>query len=81
MKVKELAEICKTPITVRSGYDGKILCKNFNLKRHVEIGEREITAVWSVIKSSGDFYCNSAHPVICVFVKGTEEFEKWWENK
>ena len=68
---------CKSDLKVMSGYNGKILCKRFNPKRHIEIGEREVAAVWAeieVTKPSG--YRQSATPIICAYVHGYIEYEK-----
>lgn len=74
LTVGDFAKICKTDIKVMSGFNGKVLCKRFDPKKHTEIANREIVSVWSEIeasKSSG--YRNFAYTNICVFVNGAKE--------
>lgn len=74
MTVKEFSEIARSPIEVKSGYNGKLLCKAYNSKKHSIISGREVTAVWSEIRASnGSGYDNYAKPVICVYVFGDLE--------
>lgn len=77
LTVGDFAKICKTDIKVMSGFNGKVLCKRFNPKKHTEIANREIVSVWSEIeasKSSG--YRNFAYTNICVFVNGAKEYDE-----
>lgn len=70
---------CKNDLKVMSGYNGKILCKRFNPKKHVEIGKREIVAVWAEIeteKQHGFGYKHYATPIICAYAEGYIEYEK-----
>ena len=77
MTVKEFSGIARGPIEVKSGYDGKLLCRAYNGKKHSIISEREVTAVWSEIRATnGGGYDSYARPVICVYVFGDQEREK-----
>lgn len=62
-----------TTVEVKSGFNGKILCRSFNQKKHAEIGKREILDIWAEIRTIGDTFCNRAIPVICVYVDGSVE--------
>lgn len=78
MTVNEFFECyCQSNLKIMSGYNGKVLCKRFIPKKHIEIGTREITSVWAEIevpKSSA--FRQSITPIICVYVDGTKEYEK-----
>lgn len=78
MTVNEFFKIyCRSGLKIMSGYNGKILCKRFNPKRHMEIGEREITVVWAEIEVTKPSGCRqSATPIICAYVNGIKEYEK-----
>lgn len=39
-------------VELRSGYNGKILCRKFDPKKHSEIGARELLAMWADIKKA-----------------------------
>lgn len=74
MTIKEFAEIARAPVEVKSGYNGKLLCKAYNDKKHSTISEREVIAVWPEIRAtSSGGYDSYARPVICVFVHGDKE--------
>ena len=74
LTVGDFAKICQTDIKVMSGFNGKVLCKQFNPKKHTEIASREIVSVWSEIEASKSMgYRNFAHGNICVFVNGAKE--------
>ena len=75
MTVKEFSEVAHSQIEVRSGYNGKLLCKAYNAKNHNSISDREITAVWTEIRANNSGgYSSYAKPVICVYVHGDKEF-------
>jgi len=77
MTVNELSQYVKCDLEVKSGFNGKILCKKYNLKKHTAIADREVAAVWSEIRAlNSDGYSSLAKPVICVFVDGQPEYEK-----
>ena len=45
MTVKEFYKYgCESDLKVLSGYNGKVLCRRFDPKKHTEIGEREISS-------------------------------------
>ena len=74
LTVGDFAKICKTDIKVMSGFNGKVLCKRFDPKKHTEIASREIVSVWSEIEASKSMgYRNFAHANMCVFVNGARE--------
>lgn len=82
MTVKELSELVHGSIEVKSGYSGKILCRDYNGKKHGAISDREVTAVWPEIRATnGPGYSNYAKPVICVFVYGDREAGQSGEDK
>ena len=60
-------------VEVKSGFNGKVLCRSFNQKKHAEIGKRRILNIWAEIRTIGDTFCNRAIPIICVYVNGHEE--------
>lgn len=76
MTVLEFSKICKSPLRCISAYNGKILCYEFNAKKHTEIGEREICDVWADIQVTDSSFGNYARPIMCVFVNGMAEYEK-----
>lgn len=61
-------------VEVKSGFNGRVLCRNFNLNKHAEIGKREILHIWAEIRTIGDTFCNRAIPVICMYVDGEVEY-------
>lgn len=81
MKLKEFAELCRSPIKVLSAYNGKVLCHHFDKEKHIEIGEREFHCCWSEIKVGNSTYGNWANSVICVYVDGHEEYLKEQQKK
>ena len=74
LTVGDFAKICQTDIKVMSGFNGKVLCKRFNPKKHTEIAQREVISVWSEIEAEKTMgYQNFAHTKICVYVNGAKE--------
>lgn len=64
----------QSEIKVISGYNRKVLCKSFNLKKHKHIAHRVITSVWAeIVIVKGIAFDNTAKPIICVYVDGMEE--------
>ena len=39
-------------VTVKSGYNGKVLCYAFNPKKHKELAKREVLSMWADIKKT-----------------------------
>lgn len=78
MKLKELYEgvNCYSPVEVRSGFNGKMLCRNFDPKKHSEIGERELISVWADTKKHSNDPGAPVCPVLCCYVDGRPEYEK-----
>lgn len=67
-------------LVVYSGYNGKLLCKNYdpNKKAHKEIAHRLVTSVWAGIQKYHKTYPNddTIYPVLCCYVLGDEEYNK-----
>lgn len=79
MKLKELYESglrFHSPIEVRSGYNGKILCRKFDPKKHSELGERELLSMWADIKKPSNSPGMEAYPMLCCYVDGGPEYER-----
>lgn len=75
MIVKELSEMVQSTLEVKSAYNGKVLCKSFNPKKHLEIAERTVLNIWAEIRvTNGSGYGSFARPVICAFVDGHKEY-------
>lgn len=83
MTVLEMYQQCKiqSNLKVMSGYNGKVLCHNFNPNndKHKEIGKREILSLWADIVTVGHGYSSYARPVMCAYVDGVKEWRE--ENK
>ena len=74
MVVNDLYELCQTTLKIMSGYNGKILCKSFDPKKHINVGEREVIAIWAGFeetKMTGfrTYVC----PIVCAYVDGYSE--------
>ena len=77
MTVNELSQYVKCDLEVKSGFNGKVICKRYNPQKHTEITYRGVTAIWSEIRAlNGCGYSSMAKPVICVYVNGQPECEK-----
>ena len=77
MTLEKLALFTHSPIKVISGFNGKVLAKRYDSKRHSHIANREVVSIWSEVeakKSSG--FSQYVHPIICVYVDGHEEYVK-----
>ncbi len=81
MKVKELKKDCKSAIRVASGFNGKVLCREFNKDKHNEIAEREVTAIWSDLLITDSGFGNYAKAIICVYVDGEKESRAFYDKK
>ena len=67
---------CTSTIKVLSAYNGKVLCKCFDPKKHTEIGKRELRTFWADMEVSRMGYSVYAHPIICCHADGRPEYEK-----
>ena len=67
---------CSTTLEVQSAYNGKLLCKNYRHDKHGHLSNREVRSVWAEIRTSKGTFGNYAHPVLCVYVDGHEEYVK-----
>lgn len=76
MTVLELSDMSQGQLKVMSGYNGKILCKNFNSKKHIDIAIREISTIWTEINTTKSGFSNIAMPILCCYVCGNIEYEK-----
>lgn len=77
MILNEFNTLCYGEIQVISGFNGKILCRNFKNTKHKELGDREVIKVWTEIRTTSDVAFSSwAKPIICVYVDGAEECRK-----
>ena len=76
MTVLELYTNCqvKSALRVLSSYNGKVLCYKFNPAKHLEIGKRDVRAVWADITVTNSGFGNYAQPIMCVFADGSEEY-------
>lgn len=63
-------------ITVRSGYNEKILCRKFDIDKHYEIGERELISVWADTVKTGYGPSYNIVPILCCYVDGKPEYDK-----
>ena len=71
LTVDELARYTgpSTTLEVKDGYDGKILCRNYDEKKHAEIGKRKVLYFWAEIKTRDIGFGNVGLPVICVYAE------------
>lgn len=78
MKLKELYEGVNfySLVEVRSGFNGKVLCRNFDPKKHSEIGERELVSMWADTKKHRNDLGAPVCPVLCCYVDGRPEYER-----
>lgn len=74
LTVKEYAKLCRSPLKIMSAYNGKVLCREFDEKKHAEIAEREIVSVWAEITVSNGTFGNFAKPIMCAYVNGEVEY-------
>lgn len=65
-----------SPIEVRSGYNGKVLCRKFDPQKHMEIAKRELLSVWADTKKHSNDPGAPVCPVLCCYVDGRPEYEK-----
>lgn len=80
--VDDFKKMAHGTLEVKSAYNGKVLCKNYEPKKHKDIGERVITSIWSEIRATKcEGFYNSARPIICVFVLGDKEYEEELRKK
>lgn len=68
---------CRSKLRVKSGYNDKILCFEYDPNKHTEIGKKEISSVWADIqvKQLAGFG-SYAEPYLCCYVDGAEEYKK-----
>lgn len=78
LELSKLNDCHRARIEVKSGYNGKVLCKRFNDKKHEHIANRKVLSFWPEIKAEGGNYC---YPIICCFVEGLKELEQELERR
>lgn len=65
-----------SPIKVMSGYNGKVLARQYNPKKHKHISNREVISVWSEVEvQNSNGYRQTVRPILCIYVHGKEEYE------
>lgn len=70
IKLKDFAHYCKTPIKVKGSRTGKIMCKHFDPKKHINLGEKTIISFWSEIETTKSLgFRNVAMATMFVFVQ------------
>ena len=73
LELSKLNDCNRARIEVKSGYNGKVLCKRFNEKKHESIADRQVLSFWPEIRVENGNYC---FPIICCFVEGQKELEQ-----
>ena len=71
----------RSSLKVMSGYNSKVLCQKFSPDKHLDIGKREVISVWADITVTKVTFGSYAQPILCVFVNGSEEYEKEQRKK
>lgn len=72
---------CQSPLKVMSGYNGKVLCFAYKPEKHLNIGKREICALWAEIEVTKRPFGDFAKPALCCYVHGEEEYREEWEER
>lgn len=73
---------CTFDIKVLSSYNGKLLCKNYNPKKHSHLNSREVRSMWpDLVVVKGVLGSSIAKPILCLYVDGREEYEEEQKNK
>lgn len=67
---------CASVLKVLSAYNGKVLCRSFDPKKHTEIGKRELRSFWADMEVSRSGFSVYSHPIICCHADGRPEYEK-----
>ena len=76
LTLKEACELLGIDqIKVLSGYNGKVLAKRFNPKKHATLGERKVIKIWSEFESS-KYFKSVATTILVCFVDGGNEYKK-----
>lgn len=74
-----------TKLKIKSGFNGKILCNEYNPRLHdKKYGDRIISTIWAEIKTLSSCYDNLAKPILVCFVNGEIEYRErilYLENK
>ena len=78
MKVKEFYKYIKAPLKIISGFNGKVLCRNYQPRLHDEkFGDRIITNVWSEVEIKDKPFGNVITPIIVCYVHGDVEYNSY----
>lgn len=67
---------CQSKLKIMSGYNGKVLCQDYDDKKHPHIADREIDCVWAEIKIVKSTFGDYAEPIMCAYVDGKQEYMK-----
>ena len=84
MTVQDLYDLVRCApieIKVKSGYNGKILCKNYIPLKHKDLSSREVIQIWSEIRTLKSSYNDRARSIICIYVDGHKEYEEYIDSK
>lgn len=86
MKVIDLFEVCEgayMDLKVLSAYNGAVLCHKFKPEKHIEIADRKVKLLWAdlITYNSSCNYYKKVKPILCVYVDGAKEYEKWCESE
>ena len=78
MKVKEFYKYIKAPLKIISGFNDKVLCRNYQPRLHDEkFGDRIITNVWSEVEIKDKPFGNVIIPIIVCYVYGDVEYNSY----
>lgn len=69
---------CSSKFRVLSSYNGKVLSYNFNPKKHIELGKREVCRYFADLQVSHTGTHCYAEPIVCCYVDGYPEASKSW---
>lgn len=72
----QLTNHARTTICAMSAFNGKILCKKFDPKKHPDLADREVISVWPSLKICKGIFGDSAQPVIECYLQGSPEYNK-----
>ena len=78
--VKDIYELCRGNclLQVESGYNKKVLCKNYNPEKHGKISDRVVYDIRPACKVQGGIWCLA---YLIVSVTGGEEYEEEQRKK
>ncbi len=75
MTVREFYKYTNTPLKIKSGFNGKVLCKRYRPTLHdKKFGGRIIHTIWGEIEIMNGALGNTAKPILVCFVNGDVEY-------